>query len=314
MTEKDEQSVVVTDVTLREFGQNVPASHVHLFTPTMRAKIALELIEAGFKNLEVFSCVSPKVAPAMNKQDMQAILKEIGRLDEVQMITLVPNRTGYNHFLGMELGPDGYNHSLGIFFSAIEDHNLANLGRSIEETLSEYREIVRDAEKRRIRIVGYISAVFGYLSPQDGILLKPRTRDVNRYIDLLLDLGLEEVTLSDLQGVADDKETGRVLQELLEERKGKNMDMLGYHPHHLSGCLALANSRTAYDLGVRRFDGSLGGTGGCVTGAPGNQPSEGLVDMFSRMGVKTGLDQGKVFALAKRVEREVYSQIPLTKG
>jgi len=313
LPEKDENSVVISDVTLREFGQNVPASHLHLFTPKIRAKIALELIESGFTHLEVLSCVNPKLAPTMNKKDLRDTLKEIGRLEEVQMISLVPNWTGYNNFLDLDLGPQGYNHTMGIFFSAIEEHNLANLGKNIEDTLTDYKVLVQEAKKENIRVVGYISAVFGYIDPWDGALLKSSVKDINRYIDLLLDWGLEAVALSDLQGVADDKETGRLLQDLLEERKGKNIDLLGYHPHNLSGHAAINNSKTAYSLGLRRFDASLGGTGGCVTGAPGNQPTEELLKMFNDLEVQTGLDQERVFSLAERIREELYRQIPLIK-
>lgn len=121
------------------------------------------------------------------------------------------------------------------------------------------------------------------------------------------------MTLSDLQGIANKKETRQLLETILDKRKGKNIDMLGYHPHNVAGEQAIANSKVVYDLGIRRFDSSLGGTGGCVTGAPGNQPTEKLVLSFHSLGIKTGLDEKKVFSLAQKVKRKLYSKIPLAK-
>ena len=84
------------------------------------------------------------------------------------------------------------------------------------------------------------------------------------------------------------------------------MEKLGYHPHHVSGEAAIANSRIAYETGIRRFDASLGGTGGCVTGAPGNQPTEKLVRSFNEAGIESGIDEQKIFLLTEMVQRELY--------
>jgi len=105
-------------------------------------------------------------------------------------------------------------------------------------------------------------------------LLKPEIDSIVDYIKLFFDFGAEAITLSDLQGVANKEETNKIIEIILNKRKGMDIDKLGYHPHHVSGEKAIANSKVAFDLGIRRFDASLGGTGGCVTGAPGNQPTE----------------------------------------
>ena len=94
---------------------------------------------------------------------------------------------------------------------------------------------------------------------------------------------------------------------------GRDIDKLGYHPHHVSGKAAIANSKTVYDLGIRRFDSSLGGTGGCVTGAPGNQPTEMLVHFFNESGIETSVDEKKLFSLTEMVQKELYDKIPLSK-
>jgi len=306
-------SVLVTDVTLREFGQNVPHSHINHFNPEARIGLARDLMKAGVTSMEVFSCVSPRAAPAMARELLTAVARGLGRTHGVDIITLVPNLPGYRTFLDLGLGPDGLDHILGAFLSAVEAHNLANLGRTIPETLKEYGKLVGDAVSRGVRVNGYISGAFGYRTAPGREVLKPTAKQVSEYMDRLLQMGARTVILSDLQGVADSLETRDFLEKVLEERNGRDVERMGYHPHHVSGDRAVENSLAAWDLGIRRFDASLGGTGGCVTGAPGNQPTEGLVRAFHERGVWTGVDEAALVALALRVEREIYRKIPLTR-
>ena len=311
MVENRVENVIITDVTLREYGQNIPANYLNIFIPEIRVEIALKLIDAGFTNIEILSCIHPGLAPAMNEMALKKIATDLGRVDGVNLITLVPNKAGYRNFLDMDLGPDGYNHTIGVFFSAVEAHNLANLGRPVKETIDEYKKIATDAAAKNIRLVAYISAAFGYFDPQNAVLIEADMDEVNDYIDLLLDLGAQTITLSDLQGVANQDKTGKVFKNILNKQKGKDIEKLGYHPHHVSGELAIANSKIAYDLGIRRFDSSLGGTGGCVTGAPGNQPTEMLVRLFQESGIKTGINEEKVLLLSEMVQKELYGKISL---
>jgi hydroxymethylglutaryl-CoA lyase len=313
MLKVEDKSVAITDVTLREYGQNIPSAYLHIFTPEIRIKIALGLIEAGFTNIEILSCVHPKVAPAMSEVAIREISQRLGKIKGVHLITLVPNKAGYRHFLSAGLGPDGYDHTMGIFFSAVEAHNLANLGKPITETVKEYTSILKDAVPRGIRTLGYVSAALGYLAPKNHAVIRPPIDRVNDYIDLLFGLGVSAVTLSDLQGVADQRETREFFDDLLDRRRGRDVEKIGYHPHHVDGEQAIANSKTVYDLGIRRFDSSLGGTGGCVTGAPGNQPTEGLIHAFHSSGIETGINEQKVVSLAQEIHEELYSNIPLTE-
>ena len=313
MKQGEADSVTVTDVTLREYGQNIPGKYLHIFTPEIRVEIALRLMNAGIRNIEILSCIHPKIAPAMNEEALKKIATDLGRVNGVNLITLVPNKAGYKNFLGHDLGPDGYNHTMGIFFSAIEAHNIANLGRPLKETVEECKIIAKDASFNGIRVIGYISATFGYLEPESSVVIKPNLNEVNNYIDLLLDLGTDTVTLSDLQGVANEERTREIFETILDKRAGKDIDKLGYHPHHVSGEAAIANSKTVYDLGIRRFDSSLGGTGGCITGAPGNQPTEMLVHFFNESGIETGLNEKKISSLTEMVQKELYDKIPLLK-
>jgi hydroxymethylglutaryl-CoA lyase len=303
--------VIITDVTLREYGQNVPSHFLHVFSPQIRIEIAQRLIRSGFEGIEVFSCVHPRVAPAMSEEAIKKIGRGIGRVEPCDIITLVPNKAGYKNFLAYGLGPDGHNHSVGIFFSAVEAHNLLNLGSPIQETLDEYKAVAKDATSRGVRLVAYISAAFGFREPGTGDLLRVEAEDIAGYMNLLFDLGASVVTLSDLQGVADEEHTRKLLEDTLNLRKGRDIEKIGFHPHHVSGHKAIANSMAAYETGIRRFDASLGGTGGCVTGAPGNQPTEALVRFFEEKGIQTGLKHEEVSGLADFVEKELYCSIVL---
>ncbi|MBW1788877.1 MAG: hypothetical protein JRK53_20050 [Deltaproteobacteria bacterium] len=311
MNHPQKDPVTITDVTLREFGQNVPAESLPVFTPEVRVDMARRLADSGFRNMEVFSCVNPRVAPAMNREHIARIAAGLGRIEDVNIITAVPNRAGYENFLSLGLGRDGYNHILGVFFSAVEAHNLANLGRTIKETLQEYEAVLKDAAARGIRVAAYVSGAFGYRLPEGGEVLRPTPQEINAHIDWYLELGAETVTLSDLQGVSDDKQTTIFFEALMDGRGEGDLALLGYHPHHVSGEEAVANSMAAYEIGIRRFDASLGGTGGCVTGAPGNQPTELLVKTFHAGGVSTGIDEGKVRSLALLARTALYDKIPM---
>jgi len=303
--------VILTDVTLREYGQNVPSRFLHLFSPQIRIEIAQRLVRIGFKGIEVLSCVNPRIAPAMSEEAIKSVGQGLGRITSCDIITLVPNKAGYHNFLAYGLGPDGYNHSAGVFFSAVEAHNVLNLGRSIRETLTEVKAVAKEAVSAGVRLVAYISAAFGFRNSETGNVLRAEAEDIATYMDLLFDLGASVVTLSDLQGVADQKYTTKLLEDCLNMRKGKDIGKIGYHPHHVSGPKAISNSLVAYEIGIRRFDASLGGTGGCVTGAPGNQPTEELVRVFEKRGIKTGLKPEEVSALADSVEKELYRKIVL---
>lgn len=300
--------VLITDVTLREYGQNVTAKFLPAFSPEIRAQIGRGLLAAGFQQMEVFSCVNPKLAPAMDDRAIRPTAALLGRADRANLITLVPNRAGLERFLKLGLGPAGYGHSVGIFFSAVEAHNLANLGRTIKATLREYELLLKETAANGLQVAAYISAAFGYRESPRAEILRPGMDAIRGYLDWLFDSGATAVTLSDLQGVADEAGTARFLEGVLKSRKSEERAKLGYHPHHLQPEKAIANSKVAYDLGLRRFDASLGGTGGCITGAPGNQPTEQLVSFLHTREIETGINAHKLFQLSRMVREKLPSR------
>ena len=288
--------VFVTDVTLREHGQNVPAEGLDTFSPEARASFAHALRDAGVRRMEVLSCVSPRVAPAMARDQLQQVLAAMGPMSGVEIVTLVPNLRGYEAFLGLGLGPDGLGHTVGVFHSAMDEHNLPNLGRTVSETVGELRRIASRAASDGVRLSSYVSAAFGY-AHRDGLVPVPIATLCDQ-VRRQFDMGSVMVTLSDLQGLADDEFTARIWDLLLNMEGGAFADRLGYHPHHARPDRAVARIETAYRAGVRHFDTSVRAVGGCVTGAPGNAPTEGVLTRLDALGARTGIDTGALADLA----------------
>jgi hydroxymethylglutaryl-CoA lyase len=298
--------MIVRDVTLREFGQNVRASAADAFTLERRLWLARGLVAAGFRSIEVASTASPRVAPAMAVERLRPFLEALGRPGTTELITLVPGRAGFRRFLELGLGPEGLHHGMGVFVSAMDEHNLANLRCTVEETLADLAAFVPDAAARGTRVVGYVSAAFGFVPGKGEHRVRVGADRVAALVARLAGLGASSVTLSDLQGLAGPDETAAVLSEVIAGAAGTP---LGYHAHHVSAEAALENVAAAAGVGVRIFDASLGAVGGCVTGAPGNAPTEGVVARLERLGLGTGLDLVEVTALARSASKRIYEPV-----
>lgn len=287
-------AVTLTDVTLREHGQNVPADGLAAFSPRTRAGLAHALRGAGFPRLEVMSCVNPRVAPAMARDQLDELLDLMGPMEGVEIVTLVPNVRGYEVFVEMELGRR--NHTVGVFHSAMDEHNVANLGKPVAQTVAQLDAIGLRTAADGERLCSYVSAAFGFAHRGRTVEVPPQVlADQVRH---LFDIGSVQVTLSDLQGLADEDETSRVWDQVLNLDGGAFAERLSYHPHHASPTRAVDLVEAAYRAGVRRFDASLGAAGGCVTGAPGNAPTEGVVARFEALGVDCGITAAAVADLA----------------
>ena len=194
----------------------------------------------------------------------------------------------------------------------VEEHNLKNLGCSVRESIRRYEPIIMDAKDSGIRVVLYLSAAFGYHNTSNNTLIRPEPGMVNAYIDKMIDAGVIRVTLTDLQGVADEKWTCHVWEEVLKHRNEEQIRIFGYHPHHISPEKAVHNSISVAKLGISNFDASIGGRGGCITGAPGNQPSELLVYQLRKHGFITGINEKRLLSLSEKVNKSLYNRIPLT--
>jgi hydroxymethylglutaryl-CoA lyase len=294
-----EPDVEVADVTLREHGQTVTAEGLATFGVDLRVRTALALAAAGLRRLELVSCVSPQVAPAMEEALIREVAEGVGRPPGVRLVTLVPNRRGFETFRRAGLGARGLGHTAGLFLSAVEEHNRANLGRPISETFTEYRALVTALRRADTELVAYVSAAFGFRPRAVDKVLRVPEDALYDHVMRFFDLGAVTVTLSDLQGVAGPARTHDTLAALAERMGPDHAARLGYHPHHPDPEAGLALVDAAYDAGVRRFDASLGATGGCVTGAPGNVPTEGVLAVLEARGARTGIRRAAVLDAAE---------------
>ncbi len=303
-------SIVLRDVTLRELGQNVPREGLVHFMPDVRLWLARELVDCGFAAIEVASCASPKIAPAMHPDHLLPFLHALGHPASTTLVTLVPSARSAERFFDLGLGPDGLRHAMGVFVSAVEAHNLANTRRTIERTLAELAAILPTAQLLRVQVAGYVSGSWGWVSAAGVEPLRPDPAAVLALADRLIDLGAASVTLTDMQGLADPAETRVMVERLAAHLAGRAVPV-GYHPHHVATEPVLRNIEAALVGGATIVDSSLCATGGCVTGAPGNAPTEVVADRLEAMGVETGLDLAALHRLAAEACARIFAPLGL---
>ena len=190
----------------------------------------------------------------------------------------MPNRRG------LERAIDSGVTNICTFMSASETHNKKNVNRTRAESLAALRDVVGIARDESVGIRGYISTVFG--CPYEGPVAPEKTVELSLE---LLDAGVDELALGDTTGMGDPRLVHAVLQALTDA--GVPLERIGLHMHDTRGT-ALANVLAGYEFGVRTFDGSVAGVGGCpyAPGAAGNAASDDLVNMFESMGIDTGVD------------------------
>uniref|UniRef100_UPI002FC70139 hydroxymethylglutaryl-CoA lyase n=1 Tax=Ramlibacter sp. TaxID=1917967 RepID=UPI002FC70139 len=238
---------------------------------------------AGLREVEVASFVPAKLLPQM--ADAAEVVRHALSLPGWTVMALVPNRKGAE--AALRAGA----HKLTLPVSASEAHSLANVRKTPLAMVDEVREVLalRDAIAPQARVEAGVSTAFGCTLqgavPED---------DVVRLAVALADAGVDDVGLSDTTGMANPAQVRRLFQRLFAEIGGRTG---AAHMHNTRG-LGLANCLAAYDVGVRTFDSSLGGLGGCpyAPGASGNVVTEDLVFMFEAMGVSTGVDLAKLLA------------------
>ena len=264
--------VTLCEVGPRDGLQNEPAmvsteDKVHL----------IDLLSAtGLRYIEAASFVSPKWVPRMaGGSDVFAAIK---RSPGVVYAALTPNLRGFEDAVQAEAD------EVAVFASASETFSSKNINCSIEESLNRYRDICAGAGEIAKPVRGYVSCVVA--CPYEGPIAPEA---VHRVADSLLAMGCREISLGDSIGVATPEEIARLLDLLLERIPASR---LAGHFHDTSG-RALDCISTALDRGLRVFDCSVGGAGGCpfAPGAQGNVATERVVEMLEARGFATGIDR-----------------------
>ncbi len=272
-------SVLISEVGPRDGLQSVAAT-----MPTAHKLAWIDALHAaGLREIEVGSFVPARLLPQM--ADTAEVVRHARARPGLTVMALVPNLRGAEAALAAGA------HKLTLPVSASPAHSMANVRKSPQEMVGEVRRVVelRNAQAPGVKIEAGVSTAFGCtlqgLVPDD---------DVIALAVALAKAGVDEVGLSDTTGMANPAQVTRLFTRLraeLGERAG------AAHMHNTRG-LGLANCLAAYEAGVRTFDASQGGLGGCpyAPGASGNVVTEDLVFMFEAMGVSTGVDLGVLTA------------------
>jgi hydroxymethylglutaryl-CoA lyase len=245
------------------------------------------LADAGLREIEATSFVSPRAVPQL--ADADDLMARLDRRAGVRYAVLVPNERGLAR--ATDAGVD----ALCVFTAATESFTRANIGMSIDESLAAFTPVLEEARRRGWWSRGYVSTAFG--CPYEGEVDESAVVDVALR---LLDLGVDELSIGDTIGVAGPADVRRIVGALTSA--GIGADRLAMHFHDTRGT-ALANAGVALDLGIRCFDASTGGTGGCpyAPGASGNLATEDLVYMLDREGMSHGVDLDALLVAARHV-------------
>lgn len=247
------------------------------------------LVAAGLRDIEVGSFVHPKWIPQMS--DTGDVVKRLGQMEGVSFWVLVPNRRGLENALEA-----GATH-VAVFLSSSESHNRRNLNRTIDESLANIGELAETALAEGCVLRGYVSTVFG--CPYEGDVDFGRVLQI---ADALLGLGCRQVSLGDTTGMGTPMHVRECLERALDTHP---VEKLALHLHDTRG-LAVANALVALEVGMRTFDSSVGGMGGCpyAPGAAGNVGTEDIVNMLHTTGYDTGIDLEGLLAVSRKLERD----------
>ncbi|WP_419957550.1 hydroxymethylglutaryl-CoA lyase [Psychrobacillus psychrotolerans] len=278
-------------VSIREVGPRDGLQNESKFIPTdEKIQWIDHLSNSGLNYIEVTSFVNPTWIPALS--DAEYVAKHIKKNPDVTYAALVPNTKGL--FRALESGID----EVAVFISASETHNKKNINKTISETEIVLSEVVKESISNKKTIRGYISTVFG--CPYEGNI---ETDQVIRLADSLFEMGINELSLGDTIGIANPVQVKQVLEQLLKRYPA---DSIAMHFHNTRGT-ALANALASLEMGISKFDSSLGGLGGCpyAPGASGNLATDDLNYMLTNMGIETNIDPKKLNAAALYIQSKL---------
>jgi len=308
------ERVRITDVAPRDGLQNEPG-----FVPTAsKAELVRALSGAGVREVEVTSFVRPEWVPQLGDAAALCDLLAGHKPEGVRYSALVPNEKGLegvlaaNERAGMKLID-----KVSVFTAASETFSRKNTNGSIAETIERFRPVVAGAQRNGLAVRGYVSCVVA--CPFEGPI-EPFA--VAAVATRLADLGVDEIDLGDTIGAGTGATFGRVLsttlQALDEAHEWTDASRVTVHLHDTHG-LAAECVRVALELGVRSFDGSVAGLGGCPFAstperrAPGNISTELLVREVERAGLRHEVDMDALGAAAEMARRLV-SESRLAEG
>lgn len=282
--------VTVTEVGTRDGFQSEP-----VFIPTAtKAAVVDALIAAGLTHIEATSFVSPRAVPQL--ADAHEMLALVARRADAYIAALAPNARGAERALGA--GVD----EIVCFVSASATHNQANLNATVPQSLANAAEVAAIA-RGRVPMRGAVACAFG--CPFEG---EVPVAAAMRVVDEYAALGVDRVTLGDTTGMAVPPTVTRLVEAIARRHPQIRVAL---HFHNTRG-VGLANVMVGLDLGIREFESSIAGLGGCpfAPGATGNVCTEDLVYLLEESGFDTGVDLDALVAVARRVEEIIGRPLP----
>ena len=280
----------ITDVALRDGLQN---QTVHVPTP---AKIAFlqKLVAAGIRSVEATSFVSPKAVPQL--ADATEVVQAAHRMLGLRVSVLVPN------LKGLERARAAGAQEIAVVLSATDTMNRKNINMGLADAIRASEDCLVAAKQAGLKTRAYVAVAFE--CPFEGAV---DLATVVQLSERMAMAGAEEIVIADTIGAA---APGQVKERILALKNSVPIDRLALHLHDTRG-LGTANAWAGIEAGVRRFDSSAGGLGGCpfAPGAAGNLATEDLVLMAMQSGFDTGVDvallDDAIAYLAQQLGREL---------
>lgn len=280
------KKITICEVGLRDGLQN----EKRLFSVEEKVKLLTAMGEAGIPVIEVGSFVSPKAVPQVANTD--EVFQTLTQLPNIEYRALVANVRGVERAIACGCKKVKMNVSASIA------HNLANLNCTPEESVAKFAACVKKAKDAGIGISGSISMAFG--SPWEKEI---RISDISRIIEAYLNVGINEISLSDASGMAYPVQVHKIC-EYVKTTYPETKWWL--HFHNTRG-LGMANIMAGMENGFTNFDTSFAGVGGCpfVPGAAGNVATEDVLHMCDESNIATGIDLDKTILISREVAKLV---------
>ncbi|MFK8042110.1 hydroxymethylglutaryl-CoA lyase [Congregibacter sp.] len=264
-------SIIINEVGPRDGLQSQDGS----LSLEQRFAFVEAILAAGVRHVEMGSFVSPKAVPQM--AGTGDLARRLGRRDGVELSALVPNMKGY------ELASDAGVETMAVVVSSTETMNQKNINLSMDETMDVARAVIERGSAEGKRVQAYLAVAFE--CPFEGAVDPGYVRALAAQ---LLDAGASELVIADTIGAANPAQVKQLMTALAKEHESER---LACHFHD-TRALGLANIYAALESGVRRFDSSIGGLGGCpfAPGAKGNVATEDVVMLCEQMGCETDIE------------------------
>lgn len=260
-----------------------------------KVEMITRLVDAGIKKIEAVSFVNPKVVPQM--ADAEEVMKRVPRVDGVKYAGLILNYSGMERAMKTEID------IFHIVTTTSDAFNLKNARKTVDQNVAEHITVIQEATAAKKPVAGVLGTAFG--CPYSGEVPVERVLEIS---EAFVKAGASEIVLADTTGLANPVQVAEVVNRF-QRHYGDDIK-LGLHFHNTRG-LGLANVLAGYQAGIRRFDSSIAGLGGCpfAPKAVGNVCTEDMVNMFAGMGVDTGTHLPKLIETALWMEEQMEKRL-----